>query len=62
MRLEVQDQEGGELAWAVEGGLAAAEGFVEGGRVVGAEVGDLGGGEAGDFAAAAGVGVGCLEG
>lgn len=44
------------------GGLAAAGGFVEGGRVVGAEVGDLGGGQAGDFAAAAGVGGGCLEG
>lgn len=62
MRLQIQDQECGELARAVERGLASAEGFVEFGFVVGAEVRDLRGGEAGDFAAAAGVGWGCLEG
>ena len=62
MHGEREDQVGGQLARAVEGGLAAAEGFVEGGGIIRAEVGDLLWGEGVDFAAAAGVGWRGLEG
>lgn len=55
---EVEDGVGDELAGAVEGGLAAAEGFVEGGLPEGrwgGEVGELLRGDGADFSPAAGV-------
>lgn len=62
MRLQVQDQECGQLAWSVKGGLASAEGFMEFSPAEGTEVGYLRRDETGDFAAAAGIGRVCLEG
>ncbi len=62
MCLQVQNQECGHLARAVESGLASAERFVEFSPAGSTEVAYLGRGEAGDFAAATGVGRGCLEG
>ena len=54
MAFEVQDRVCDQLAWAVDGCLAAAEGFVDFGAGAG-EVFFLGGGYGADFAAAAGV-------
>lgn len=61
MVLEGEDEVRGHLPGTVEGGLAAAERGVER-RARGGEVGGLCGGDGGDFAPAAGVGRGRLEG
>lgn len=62
MPLEVADQVGGQLPGTVECRLAPAQGFVEFGLAVVAEVGYLCGGQGADFPTAAGVGRRGLEG